>query len=74
MYEQTTLGEVEEYGEELELLDGQRFKVKPSDAPIVSTWLPTTQLDITETDSDSMFSIKIRNVALDREVSAMRMD
>ena len=69
MYEETTLGEVDEYGEQLELLDGQRFEVNPSDAPTVITWTPTTQLEITK-GGKGRFPVKIRHVVYDRTIQA----
>ena len=71
MEESATLLEVKEDGDVLVLLDGRELQVNPGDIPTACLWLPTTELEITEDESDSMFSVTVRNKASGQEISAM---
>lgn len=70
MTEQVTLLEAKKDGEILVLLDGRRLYVNPGDIPTVCTWLPTTGLEITEGESDRMFSVTVRNTTNGEEIRA----
>ena len=71
MKEEATLLEVEKDGEELVLLDGRRLMVNPGDIPTACIWLPTTELEIAESNNEGMFSIVIHNVGDNEEINAM---
>ena len=71
MKEEVTLLETEKDGEELVLLDGRKLMVNPGDIPTACTWTPTSGLEITDTNGEGMFSLKIRNINNNIEITAM---
>ena len=54
------------------LLDESKWFVNPSDLPTVATWLPTTELTLSDNES-SMFNCDITNTVEDITISARRV-
>ena len=55
--EVVTLIEVEDEGV-LELMDGRRLQVNPGDISTAVLWLPTSTLEVLETD-DGLFDLRV---------------
>ena len=66
------LNEVINNGEKISLMDGSIWEINPSDMPIVCTWIPTAEIEISvsnEPDFDHILTNKNIGVS----VKAMRM-
>jgi hypothetical protein len=70
--EEVTLGKVEEDGEVLALMDGRRLLVNPGDISTAVLWLPTSTLEVIETDKDEdgFCSLSIILEGTDQEIRA----
>ena len=68
--EKAMLLKVEKTGEILKLIDGRRLRVNPWDMPNACTWLPTTELEISEGGS-GLFSVSVHNIADDVVIRGM---
>ena len=71
--EEVTLGKVEEEGEVLALMDGRRLLVNPGDISTAVLWLPTSTLEVIETDKkdeDGFCSLSIILEGTDQEIRA----
>jgi hypothetical protein len=70
--EEVTLGKVEEDGEVLALMDGRRLLVNPGDISTAVLWLPTSTLEVIETDEDEdgFCSLSIILEGTDQEIRA----
>ena len=53
--EAVTLMEVKDDGQTLVLIDGRELNVNPVDITTANLWLPSTLLEISETDIDPLF-------------------
>jgi len=58
--EQVTLMEVKNDGQTLVLIDGRELTVDPGDFPTVILWLPSTLLEISQTDTDPLFDLCVK--------------
>jgi len=65
--------EVKESGEEIELMDGSRWAINPSDIPTVCTWIPTAEIKIKLIDKSSLYPYEIINMNIDVSVRAMKL-
>ena len=68
--EKAMLLKVENTGAVLKLLDGRRLQVNPGDMPNACTWIPTTELEISERGS-GVFSVSVHNIADNVVIRAM---
>jgi hypothetical protein len=68
--EQETLIEVKDDGQTLVLMDGRALRVDPGDIPTAILWLPTTLLEISETDEDRLFDLRVKIHGTNEEIRA----
>ena len=57
----------------LSMMDGSKWFVNPGDLPTIATWLPTTLIQIVDTEDDSMFSFELTNLSENISIRAMRV-
>jgi hypothetical protein len=58
--EAVTLMEVKNDGQTLVLIDGRELNVDPGDFPTAILWLPSTLLEISQTDTDPLFDLCVK--------------
>jgi hypothetical protein len=68
--EQATLIEVKDDGQTLVLMDGRELEVDPGDITTAILWLPTTLLEISETDNDPLFDLCVKVHGTKEEIRA----
>lgn len=68
--EEVTLIEVKNDGQTLVLMDGRELEVNHGDIPTAILWLPTTLLEISETDDDHVFDLCIKIHGTNEEIRA----
>jgi hypothetical protein len=68
--EQEPLKEVKDNGQTLVLMDGRELSVDPRDGNTAMLWLPTTLLEISHTDVDPIFNLRVKVSGTHEEVRA----
>lgn len=68
--EQATLIEVKNDGQTLVLMDGREMTVDPGDIATAILWLPTTLLEISQTDTDPLFDLCVKVHGTNEEIRA----
>jgi hypothetical protein len=68
--EEATLIEVKNDGQTLVLLDGRELNVDPGDLTTSILWLPTTLLEISETDDNRFFELCVKIHGTNEEIRA----
>lgn len=66
------LNEVINDGEKISLMDGSIWQINPSDMPIVCTWIPTAEIEVSSSD-DTVFDYTLTNKNIGVSVIAMRL-
>lgn len=68
--EQVTLMEVKDDGQTLVLIDGKELHVDPRAITTAIRWLPSTLLEISETDTDPLFDLRVKVYGTHEEIRA----
>ena len=68
--ERATLTEVKNDGQTLVLMDGRELDVDHRDNTMAILWLPTTVLEISETDVDPLFNLRVKVYGTNEEIRA----
>jgi len=68
--EQVTLMEVKDDGQTLVLIDGKELHVDPRAITTAIRWLPSTLLEISETDTDPLFDLRVKVHGTNEEIRA----
>jgi hypothetical protein len=68
--EQATLIEVKDAGQTLVLMDGRELSVDPGDITTAILWLPTTLLEISDTDDNRFFDLCVKVHGPNEEIRA----
>ena len=68
--EKETLMEVKEEGQRLVLMDGRELSVDPRDRTTAMLWLPNTLLEISHTDVDPLFNLRVKVAGTNEEIRA----
>ena len=68
--EQEPLKEVKDNGQTLVLMDGRELIVDPRDGTTAMLWLPTTLLEISHTDVDPIFNLRVKVSGTNEEIRA----
>jgi hypothetical protein len=68
--EQVTLMEVKDDGQTLVLIDGKELHVDPRAITTAIRWLPSTLLEISETDTDPLFELRVKVYGANEEIRA----
>lgn len=70
--EEVTLDKVEDDGEVLALMDGRGLLVNPGDISTAVLWLPTSTLEVIETDEDEagLFNLSVILEGTDQKIRA----
>jgi hypothetical protein len=70
--EKEILMKVKEEGQTLVLMDGRELSVDPRDRARAMLWVPTTLLDISHTDVDPLFNLRVKVSGTNEEIRATR--
>lgn len=62
--------EVKNDGQTLVLIDGRELDVDPGDITTAILWLPSTLLEISETDTDPLFDLRVKVYGTHEEIHA----
>jgi hypothetical protein len=65
-----TLKEVKNDERTLVLIDGRKLTVDPRDIPTAIRWLPSTLLEISQTDTDPLFDLRVKVYGTTEEIRA----
>ena len=68
--EGVTLKEVKHDGQTLVLIDGRELNVNPGDITTANLWVPSTLLEISETDIDPLFDLCVKVHGTNEEIRA----
>ena len=68
--ETVTLMEVKNDGQTLVLIDGRELDVDPRAITTAIHWLPSTLLEISETDTDPLFDLRVKVYGTNEEIRA----
>jgi uncharacterized pyridoxamine 5'-phosphate oxidase family protein len=68
--EGVTLKEVKNDEQTLVLIDGRELAVDPRDITTAIRWLPSTLLEISETDTDPLFDLFVKVHGTNEEIRA----
>jgi hypothetical protein len=68
--EAVTLMEVKNDGQTLVLIDGRELDVDPGDITTAILWLPTTLLEISDTDDNRFFNLSIKVQGTNQQIRA----
>jgi hypothetical protein len=68
--EQEPLKEVKDNGQTLVLMDGRVLSVDPRDWIVEMRWLPNTLLEISHTDVDPLFNLRVKVSGTNEEIRA----
>ena len=68
--EAVTLMEVKNDGQTLVLIDGRELNVDPRAIKTAILWLPSTLLEISETDNDPLFDLCVKVHGTNEEIRA----
>jgi hypothetical protein len=68
--EAVTLMEVKNEGQTLVLIDGRELNVDPRAITTAIRWLPSTLLEISETDTDPLFDLCVKVHGTNEEIRA----
>jgi hypothetical protein len=68
--EQEPLKEVKNNGQALILMDGRELNVDPRDVTTAMLWLPNALLEISHTDVDPIFNLRVKVSGTKEEIRA----
>jgi len=66
------LNKIIDDGEKITLMDGSVWSINPGDTPTVCTWIPTAEIEISESN-DSVFDHILTNKNIGVSVNAMKL-
>lgn len=71
--EELSLIEVSDDSETLELIDGSRWEVEPTDIVTVCTWIPLDTIRVRLIEPASLWPYRLTNVGMDATVRARKL-